>query len=194
MPLNVPAGFYNVALIFQASHGTPEFVTTLGVSGVSGTPTPEDAGNAVFDAYSTTIRPSMDNSVSMVGTRVYVGSSGPSGSIEVPRTPVAGGGNGTYSPIALSFIARKNTSIVGRQGRGRMFLPGVVEEASVDEGGRLAPAALTGWQTILDNFYDALAASLTVAPYLFHTGAVPPSLITSFSIAPIVGILRGRIR
>ena len=90
--------------------------------------------------------------------------------------------------------------MLGRKGRGRMFLPGSCFEDNVDESGGLVPLALTDFADRGDAFLSDLEATgggaigVPVSPVLLHSTASLPTPITGFSPARLVGWIRGRIR
>jgi hypothetical protein len=132
-----------------------------------------------------------------------VGQDGPGGSVDSNIAPSPGTANGVYPPTAMSPIARKVTNQFGRAGRGRMFLPGAVSEAEVDQDGTLITASRTALNTALNNFrLDLITGNpgaegsnnIGVPPFLLHSSPLAPTPIESLIVSDLVGWIRGRIR
>lgn len=202
MSLVIPPGYASAALVFNSSQGTQPFVTTIGVD-VS------DAGGdyvAVADKVMADYAAAFNNqwSQALVLDRVTltVGADGPSGSVDSTLAPIPSTRSGSFPPVAMSAIARKVTNRLGRQGRGRMFLPGVLSESEVDEDGSIINTRRTSLNTQLNTFYTLLIDSeglypFTTPPVLLHGPSVtlnPPDPIVGLVASDTVGWIRGRIR
>lgn len=199
MTLIIPPGFANAAFHFSSSEGTPEFVTTIGVdtSGFGGDFV--NAANQAFACYATTILTTTDSSLTLQRVSLSIGSDGPSGSVDSTVTPAPGSRSGTMAPVAMSPIVRKTTTDIGRRGRGRMFLPGVLTQTEVSEGGVVGSTRVASLQPIVNDFWDALqngdSPGNELPPVLLHSSApADPTPILGLTIAPLVGWIRGRIR
>lgn len=96
-----------------------------------------------------------------------------------------------YSPNC-AFLVRKVTSLGGRSGRGRMFVPGL-SESQVGSSGNLLGTALTGLQAELDDYYSALVTALA-DPVLFHTASSNPTPVNTFEVQGRLATQRGRLR
>lgn len=200
MAVNIPPGFGQAALIFQASIGTPAFVTTVGVDLGEAGGDYVAAANKVMETYSTVFMPTTSNALNLVQCLLTVGQDGQGlGSVSSDLDPVQGGDNGNQVPINLAVILRKNTTVLGRRGRGRMFLPGVANQSQVLESGRLTSEALEGLSAAGAIFNSTLRGTVgsdeypATPPVLLHkTGA--PTPIQTFTCAPIIGVVRKRVR
>lgn len=117
---------------------------------------------------------------------------GPSGS---SSTASSGGSGGAAVPPNTSVLIQKNTAQGGRQGRGRMFMPGA-PETSIDRAGILDGAYRTACQTDADDFWDGLVA-LDLPMILLRSEdspADPPETVTSLTIAALAATQRRRMR
>lgn len=99
----------------------------------------------------------------------------------------------------MALIMRKNTAQFGRTGRGRMFIPGVLDEGNVTPSGSIEPATVGNFVAAGGEFYDSLIndPDASLLPFLLHNETSPitvPTPITSFTPAPLVGWIRKRIR
>lgn len=101
-------------------------------------------------------------------------------------------GTGTVTP-QVALLVRKNTGQGGRQGRGRMYVPGLVE-TDVEPGGEVQGPDVQAWQDAMDAFYTQLVAD-DIPPLLLHsTDTVPPYAITSFTVDALTATQRRRLR
>lgn len=202
MSLVIPPGFGSAAFVLTGTPGTQPYVTTLGLDlseyGGDFVLAANTAKAAYFAAFSAV------TSSNLVLDRVTltVGSDGPGGSVDSTSGPAAMTRTGSFPPTALSAIARKSTSVLGRRGRGRMFLPGVVNEDQVDQDGSITNAGRTAVQGALNTFFNELVTptdpgALPLPPVLLHgpgLPVLPPTPIEGFTVSDTVGWVRGRIR
>lgn len=199
MTLIIPPGFANAAFHFSSTEGTPEFVTTLGVDTSAYGGDFVNAANQMFAIYANTLLVQTDTSLSLTRVSLSVGADGPSGSVDSTLPTEPGERSGTMAPVAMSPIIRKTTLDIGRRGRGRMFLPGVLTQTEVTEGGVVGGSRVASLQPVVNAFYEALVegdvAGGPLPPVLLHSSApADPTPIVGLTIAPLVGWIRGRIR
>lgn len=199
MTLIIPPGFANAAFILTGTPGTQPYVTTLGVDTSAFGGDFVSAANTAMSAFATWLGPRISNELTLDRVSLAVGQDGPSGSVDSDLPPVAMTLSSTMAPTAMAVIARKVTNEIGRRGRGRMFIPGSVPAAGVLENGELTTDFIEDTQTALDGFYGFLTddsnPATVLPPYLFHSQApADPTVITGFTVQPLVGWVRGRIR
>lgn len=203
MSLVIPPGFGLAAINFTGPNGTAPYVTTIGVGLSFAGGDFVGAANRVMAAYTSAFHNGWSSNLTLERVTLTVGSDGPSGSVDSDLDPVTSSRSTTFMPTACSAIARKVTAELGRRGRGRMFLPGVLADAEVDEAGQILPAQIDVINTSLATFLTELASDevgdigVPVTPVLLHSphpsGSVPTP-ITSMTCVPVVGWIRGRIR
>lgn len=199
MSLVIPPGYGSAAFVFTSSSGTPPFVTTLGVDLSEFGGDFVEAANTAFTYWTNSMPALIDNDLALDHVTLSVGSDGPGGSVDSDLPPFQMTNNGTFGPVAIGVLARKVTNEIGRRGRGRMFLPGTNLESGTEVDGTLTTAYRTTVQTALNNLYDDFANGssplLALPPVLLHsTAPTDPTPITSFTVADLVGVIRGRIR
>ena len=197
MTLIVPPGFGLAAFTFTGAVGTQPYVTTMGVTLDQGQATAETAANGCFEAYRLNLLPETSSLLTLDRVQLYVGDDGPSGSVDSSLAPAPGTRGGTYPPTAQSAIARKVTGLLGRRGRGRMFLPGVLSESEVDQDGTVIVARRTSLNTALAAFLVDLAdpvLGLGGAVLLHSSAPADPNPLTGLVTSDLVGWIRGRIR
>lgn len=200
MSIVIPVGYGQASFIHTSNEGTPPFVCTLGLNLGDAGGDFVLAANQAAACWATEIMPAMDSNITFERVSLLIGADGPSGSVDSDIAPVAGGRSIEGLPWSLSAIARKQTTDLGRSGRGRMFVPGVVAPSEVNQAGGISSTRRTTLQAALTDFYDALVAGdeagPSLPPVLFHNPGVEPSptAITGLSLAPLVGWIRKRIR
>lgn len=200
MTLIIPPGFGNAAIVMTSTVGTPPLVTTIGVDMSNAGGAHVDVANVVMSAYANSIGTTTDSSITVSHVTLTVGQDGPGGSVDSDLPPIPCTRSGSSTPVSLAAIIRKSTNDLGRRGRGRMFLPGVLTQTEVGEDGVIPSVRVGTLQTAVSDFYDLLAESTDpttgpLPPVLFHSAApADPSPITGLTVAPLVGWIRGRIR
>jgi hypothetical protein len=103
-----------------------------------------------------------------------------------------------YASPAVSTIVKTNTNIVGRQHRGRIYLPGV-PETLINEAGILDATYVNDVQTAMTNWLTAFNAVSGVGDMvLLHDEETPgdpaPDVIASLVVRSVVGTMRPRQR
>jgi hypothetical protein len=201
--LIIPPGYASAAFILTGAVGTQPYVTTMGldISGAGGDFV--GVANVAFNAYALKIMPETTSGLTLDRVTLSVGQDGPGGSVDSSAAPVAGGASGTYPPTALSVIGRKVTNSLGRRGRGRMFVPGVITETHVDQDGTIGGNRRDQLNIVFGDFLTQLEAGspgaepepIPVPPVLLHGSApLTPTPITGMICSDLVGWIRGRIR
>lgn len=201
MALVIPGGYALASVTVVGTDGTSPFVTTCGINyntvpGLDLT----DAANQVFQAYVQAFGALTFNNYTIQKASVFVTGEGGSGSVDSNVAPFQGLRVGPrQEPIAMALIMRKNTAQFGRTGRGRMFIPGVLDEGNVTPSGSIEPATVGDFTAAGSVFFEQLAdlPDAPVQPFLLHNEGSPitaPTPITSFTPAPLVGWIRKRIR
>lgn len=201
MPLNIPPGYGQASIILTGPLGTAPYVTTLAVSLAGAEGNYVGVANSIFSAYSGAFMSTTNDLLTLSKVSILVGDEDGNGSVDSTAAAVAGSNVGQMAPIAMAPILRKNTGELGRQGRGRMFLPGALGEADVDDNGQLAPAFRTGLGVAAQGFLDDIrngdeASGFPPAtPFLLHNSpTLTPYSILSLTAATTVGWIRKRLR
>lgn len=190
MTLIVPPGFGLAAFTFTGAVGTQPYVTTMGVEMSLGEATAVECANEAFQSYASTLLPETTSLLTLDRVQLYVGDDGPSGSVDSTLPAAPGTRGGTYPPTSLSAIARKGTNSLGRRGRGRMFLPGVLSESEVDQDGTVVVARRTTLNTALANFLAALESDtggINAAVLLHSSAPADPDPIVNLTTSDLVG-------
>lgn len=201
MSLTVPPGYGLAAYVLDGPEGTGPFITTMGHRLHLGTDSAAVSAGRLYNLYVNNILARTSNTLTLTKVILTIGDdSGGLGSV-VHEGSTKGSLSGADAAISMSVILAKQTGLLGRKGRGRCFLPGLLDNAEVDRNGDIGSAQVTAIQASVDDWYDDLTATAAppdppndLAPYLLHSGATAPTPITGFAVRQKVGWIRKRIR
>lgn len=186
----IPPGYAHVTHVFEGANLPYGAVTTYGVE--NQLPTFAEAmANNLHDDFVTRIMPRLPTEVSIVETRVKFGPND-TGAAAIYADVDAGSSVGSVASSQVAWLVRKRSSLGGRQGRGRMYLPGV-RESEIGSNGAIASADVTAWDTALLNFLTDLEAAQTPMVIL-HNDGLTPTPVTSLSMDSTIATQRRRLR
>lgn len=198
MTLVIPENFMQVAINYDYGGGNKYAVTTFGVNDFEGALSPQETLDAASGAFFASFGDATDAGVAFppaLGTVTIPG--GTLGTIVGNITSVGMMAGDDRTPPAVAAVMRKNTARAGRAGRGRMFLPWILDEDNVDEAGALTSGAVTALNEVADEFRSLLAGAGLALVLLHNEGAAggtDPSLVTSLLCETQVGTQRRRQR
>jgi hypothetical protein len=196
MALIIPEGYAQVLIPIKHSLLNRSAAVTFGIRNDQiGTPTTGTV-NDIQAEFVPAIN--LDNNVVVGPTLARFGTD--TGEALAIEGTVSTSGSSTSSscPPNVAVLARKLTNRGGRRGRGRMFIPWWVDEASVDEAGNIAGATVTSFQSALSNFLAGLSAA-DLPMFILHdsiggTPAGDPDQVQSLICDPLVATQRRRLR
>jgi hypothetical protein len=178
------------------------FVCTYGVALDPGAAAPDvnAIANQLRTNWATNINPLMPSIITQLQTEVHAKFSGsPDLVVGVSATTTTGAGSSTaLVPQNCAHLIHKRSNAGGRAGRGRMYLPAVIE-ANVDAVGALTSA----WMGTVNSALTALLAgtdgTLTDGMVILHdshgaAAAASPYKVTALSCDPIIATQRRRLR
>lgn len=209
MPSNIPVGYAQATFSFLHEGSSDPLAITLGITlpPGPGAPTPQLVANQLQSNFAATVLEDMDNGISLTHTDLFVGAGdGPSGSVRSDIGSFPGERAMVSIPLNTAVLVNKTTPRLGRLGRGRMFVPSSVAASEVSEVGRLGDSIRTSLNGSWSDFWDLLANgspdpnafySGPLVPVLIHQPPhddIPPTSITGFEVAPVVGTRGSRIR
>lgn len=195
MGVQVPDGYGQATLRWQVSGRTSDAVCTLGYDPDPGD-TAEDQATAIDAAL---VASGLVTAAAMTIGWSYRGVSVTFMSINGPQLAVvtqniAGTSASTPLPASCCFLIDKRTARGGRSGRGRMYLPSFASgETLVDGAGVVTGSAVTAIQTRITAFKTALETN-GYQPVLLHSDGSAPTVISSMTVASVIGTQRRRIR
>lgn len=186
----IPVGFAQANLKFTGSALPNGAEIAMGINQDSGM-TATQVAQGVINAWSATMRGYTASSVVLSSVLAKLGPNTTGPSAEVAAN-LACTGSGQVDPPSVAFLVHKTTTIGGRQGRGRFYLP-CPSEGSVVDGGLIESSAFGVIQGLLDDFEAALETE-NVFPVLLHGDALTPSTVTAFVLDARIGTQRRRNR
>nr|CRY97485.1 hypothetical protein [uncultured prokaryote] len=188
--MTIPVGYAQVLHSFTGNCAPSGAAITFGVD-LGTVLDPAVVAQDMHEAFADNFMPRLTNQITLAETLVKFGpdETGPS-------AVYADGVNGSSSDAALlpnsSILIRKVTFLGGRQGRGRVFVPGMSEE-DVTASGYIESLSLAAHQTAADAWLAAVNdASVTMV--LLHSDSLVPTEVTSLSVAQIIATQRRRLR
>jgi len=150
--------------------------------------------NEADDDFRAAWRPLLDSSMRFEPAVGYYQPVG--GALELwtsARVAVAGLAARNSPPPQVACVIRKRTANVGKAYRGRIFMPGLLDETNVDELGVISGAGVIAIQARADAWLASRAGILTNL-WLFHQKSlVLPTRITQLLVQPIVRTQRRRL-
>lgn len=206
MSVTIPPGFASAAIEVLGSAGTAPYITTFGVD------TSEAGGdflkvaNECFDCYASNWQLVTSDQLTINRCILSVGQDGGEApSVISDLSSRVGNRSGASEHIGTALLINKNTATLGRRGRGRMFIPGVLADSQVSLEGRLNASQIDLFQEIADQFGQQLQNGvpgtsiddwIPLQGVLLHgpVDGIDPSPITSFPVQSKVGMLRRRLR
>lgn len=207
MALTIPTTeHWNCKLRWRLAGDPEEMICTIGVRCTIGEePTSPEVAERVYLAWEGAFEDTvLSSNYTLVGCDVQ---KGPAPATEVASydqlTPGAHG-----NPVSVQntcILVKKKTSSAGAANTGRMYLPaGYLPESEVDDTGRLLTSYQIALNGYIQQFYDNLldgngVPSQELTPMLYHASREgiaggPPTVITGFSIDPVVATQRQRLR
>lgn len=201
MALIIPEGFAQVTIPLLHVGQSREAVVTFGVESNPISPTSEC--DAIFAVWEQEIGPLIDEGVIQGPCRATFGTASGEGlSVEGTDTFVAGG-TASKVPSNVALLVRKMTSRGGRRGRGRMYVPWLLNDSEVDDVGNVTGTFVAAAQVAFNQFLEGLAAAAPAGPFapmhILHsdggsTSPGSPNEVTSLVVDPLVATQRRRLR
>lgn len=202
MPTVIPAGFGLVAVKLRlAGDPEPMFVThgvDLSEAGVDHQATANAIGNSFVAV--TSLGPLFNSSWTVESVILRVGDGAGGSTVFEDAVNYNSGVAGASLPQNCAVLFKKQTNLAGREGRGRMYFPGIAE-GNVDAAGVLTSTAITSHNDRAFAYLNLLADDVqTPAPMvLLHSspqlGAVPPpTVVTAMIVDSRIATQRRRLR
>lgn len=189
--MTIPAGFGQISVEHSGGGIVGSAFWTLGFDNNA-----SDTAADIADYINTTLiggdyLDCLSSSVFFVGVHVKLGPDATG-----PSAFEANGNNGTVggnaAPPNIAGLVHKNTSLGGRQGRGRLFVPGLAEAFLAQDG--LITSEYSG---LLQTLFTGLGGSMilnSLPPMLLHADALSPTAIDTLTVDPMVATQRRRLR
>ena len=180
MGVVIPAGFGLLSFHTLTTLDPEEMLWTVGVD-LSAVTNPQDVADDASATWTDNLAPLTSSIVVLNRTVLKVGPSSTGPTFENTDT-IPGTDGGALLPPNSAVLVRKLTSLGGRGGRGRAYLPGISSiSGSLDSSGAFSGAA-------------ASAVSAGAPLVLLHSDSTAPTLISSFDCEPKIATQRRRLR
>jgi len=206
MAVEIPPGYLLAAWEFVFPGDPEPWYCTMGFENAGDTTNYTAIADYLFLAWANSVLTNQSTLLSLSGVTVKVGNDGPPimGYSSLAAQP--GGKAQNMLPQNCALLVDKLSAEGGRRGRGRLYVPGFLEEGRVDNVGRLDENlfsdAVASFVALEANFVPANGIDLD--PVLLHspspigtlngTPAGPPTPITSFRVQQTISTQRKRLR
>ena len=184
MTVVIPPGHSLIVHQHSVSGSTRPMNVTYGLDSV---PTGSDLLD-LHQAWGGSLVSIMSSSVELDTTTVYIAG----GAREAYTEVIAGANAATMAPPNLAYLLNKHTSRVGRQGRGRWYIPGVAE-GDVNNIGQLTAGIQSDIAAQVAEFL-AFLPDIATAMVLLHSDSSDPDPVTSITVNPLAATQRRRLR
>lgn len=186
----IPVGYAHIQHFFSGANLPQGAAITYGVGGF-GENDPATLAALLHDALGDTWAGNWSTGITLSETRAKFGpnASGPFGSHVEAR---AGTNVSSALPPNVALLIEKRTNAGGRDGRGRLYMPGIVEP-NVDAAGFIVPGAITTYQTAATAWRTRIN-EVTTGMFVFHRSASDPTPVTALQIDPVAATQRRRLR
>ena len=192
----IPGGYGQINFIWTGDALPTGGQTTIGFENESGPSTPSAVASEVSSILEgcTEIWASIWNEVRLTQILVKFGPNATGPSAQVPVTHIGAYSSSDGLPSAC-YLIRKNTAMGGRQGRGRMYVPGVPLQDVTEAGSiltNLTGNQNTGWTEF---FTGMTAAGMPLVLLRAEDSPITtPEPLTGFSCQSVVATQRRRLR
>jgi hypothetical protein len=206
--LEIPPGFGQISHVLSLT-GDPEPMVVTNAIGpdIADVADAQSACNLARGLFTANIMQNVYNAYSHVRTEMrYLLDTDAVGDplrVVIDPTVVVGVSSQAPVPQNTACLVHKRTAVAGRQGRGRMYIPGL-QESQVTETGAILSAYIPTLQADVDvyfnGFTDEVIGASTLSWYLLHSlplGALvppPPTRITTMQVDGRVATQRRRLR
>jgi len=160
-------------------------------------PGSQTVASVLGSQFNTHVMPRLSDGILHSSTTLKVGpdEDGPS---YVSTANQLGGRAGTAASCNVSWLVHKNSTLGGRRGKGRLYLPGVME-ADVGSDGDMLDAQVTLMQTAMDAWYAGINGVSSVGTYVLEhapgISAEPlPTAVLSLTVDGHAATQRRRMR
>lgn len=201
MSLIIPDGFAQVCIPLLHVGQSREACITFGVEAAA-----IDWGselNAIFVTWQENLGIFVDEGVVQGPARATVGTPSGEGLSVEGTTTYVNSGTAAKVPSNVALLIRKLTSRGGRRGRGRMYVPWILNEGSVDDVGNIDGTYRGTLQAAAIQWMADLAEAAPGGPFapmvLLHssggsTAPGSPNEVTDLVVDPLVATQRRRLR
>lgn len=198
MSLVIENGIANWIITIQNSNGGTSSLSSVAIATSLDSALDQSAVDRIANVHRDGLKGAWDNGWSVGPVKAYEREAGVLHIWENGTTEAGTATAADYASPAVSWIVHKGTSLAGRQFRGRMYMPGVIE-TKVGEDGLLDATYRSDLQTVISTWWANLLADAAInAVRLLHDSSSPGShasnVITDLIVQNRVGTMRPRQR
>lgn len=192
--MNIPPGFAQANLLYGGVGAPRGAQNAFGVQVEGAGTTPLQVAEDIYAAWSSTMLQQLDDDLNLLGVKVKLGPNDVGADATFFGTNNGGVASTAVSP-QVSLLVKKVTGSGGRVNRGRMFIPGIVENW-VDGSGVVPSGVQDTADTALLSFMNGLAASNFIVGMVILHNAVElvPTPVLSLKTDGRVATQRRRLR
>lgn len=190
----IPTGFAQVNITYEVGTWPYRPQNVFGVKTTEFVGTTTEFAEAIYDIWVAEMCAYMTTDVDILQARVKYGPNA-TGPTEDWNGAASGDETGPTTQPAECMLIRKNTSLGGRQGRGRFYLPGM-RSTFLTPSGLWDSSLVTSQQTEVNQWLAAMIAA-DIPPVLLHgvgTSDTTPEDIVSLTVDSRVATQRRRNR
>lgn len=195
MSARIPAGFGEIWMQFNHPSDPENMYTAIGVDTTGGVPIDSIFANQLLSTAHAQLQPMVSADLTLGPGHVISGQDGADIRYDGSAAAIAGTAAAGMSPNNTAWLLRKNTTMGGRRGRGRLYVPGVPDTSSNGIGLLTSPALSLAQTcaTLLESALTGLAGIDNCV--LFHeTAPFTPTPIVTITAQPRVATQRRRMR
>lgn len=189
----IPDGFAEASIYTWITGDAEVCVSTWGFTKFPVSDFDQADCDAVYTAFADTIRDTILATEARFGGVKLVANNGAGLVVFENIFETAGLNPIDLIPINSAALVQKHTALGGRHGRGRSYVPGVLDGGLVNQAGSLESGLVT---VITDQFNAFMAACVAseMIPMLLHSDATAPTQISSLSCSNRIATQRRRVR
>lgn len=202
MALVIPPGFAEAAIEFKHNSDPQPWYVTFGVSTSEYTDGYPVMANDIASRWYATVGLFLSHDVRITGCRLTIGQDGTDNLTIFVPTELQGPAVQDMLPQNCALLVQKQTATPGRKGKGRFYVPGVLQESKVNAVGGVDGSFLSDVQVQLNSFLNDMSEPDgpfgAIPLYLLHNNygaATPlPSTILGLVGQSTIATQRRRLR
>lgn len=187
----IPVGYAQINIRFTGTAVPTIAEVTFGVINGASHSALTMATNVEAELIAGTIMDNLTDGVVATNIHVKLGPNATGASVDLACN-VPGTVASETEPPNCAFLIRKITSLGGREGRGRIYLPGA-PAAAVAENGQLNGTTAADLDTAFANFHAQMIVD-NMDPVVLHNSATTPTPIDVWSCDALAATQRRRLR
>lgn len=191
---NVPAGFALARYHFTTPAGTGHALLICGHNVEATPPNPVALANSLMLDYANNAFVGVSNEVSFDGVHVIWNHAGSLLEGDSTDTPSVGGIGSTPVPGNVSLLVHKSSGSIGRQHRGRLYVPGIPASWTDSSGSSVTNAHLTTYQDAFTAWLEQLVTDQLSLVILHRAVGVVPDVVSSLDVRQLLATQRRRLR